>query len=198
LRALIARQGRFDPLHSERVFRIAASDYITTVLFAPLMKSLVHEAPSLRFVFVHPDHPYELVFEERHVTVPDAENPMVDHQMSRSTFVNLGHVGVSVARKHTFAERWFNRQGVKRRIEVRAPSFIQAPFLLPGMMRLCVMHERLAHYMAKRLPLKVMETPFPFPPMLEMVQFHATREADPGLLWLRRKIAETALREKVS
>ena len=223
LRALIARQGRFDPRHAERRFRIAASDYITTVLFAPLLNSLVQEAPSIRFafelpgpdsqialgngdldlmltpeVFVHPDHPYELVFEERHVTVASLDNPMVEDGLSRSTFVNSGHVGVSVARKHTFAEEWFSRHGVERRIEVRAPSFIQAPFLVPGTMRLCVMHERLAHYMAQLLPLKILETPFPIPPMREMVQFHATREADPGLKWLRQKIGAMASRSQVS
>ncbi|WP_144094606.1 LysR family transcriptional regulator [Croceicoccus sediminis] len=219
LRALITRQGRFDPRQSDRRFRIAASDYISTVLFAPLINSLAQEAPSIRFafelpgpesqvalgngdldlmltpeVFVHPDHPYELVFEERHVTVACADNPMVTDGLSRSTFTNSGHVGVSVARKHTFAEEWFERNGVERRIEVRVPSFIQAPFLVPGTMRLCVMHERLAHYMAKRLPLKVLPTPFPIPPMREMMQFHATREADPGLMWLREKIRELSSR----
>ena len=219
LRALIARQGRFDPLQSERRFRIAASDYINTVLFAPLINSLAQEAPSIRFsfelpgpesqialgngeldlmltpeIFVVPDHPFELVFEEKHVTVACARNPMVADGLSRSTFVEAGHIGVSLARKHTFAEEWFEKNGVERRIEVTVPSFTQAPFLLPGTKRLCVMHERLAHFMAERLPLKVLPTPFPIPPMREMMQFHATREADPGLRWLREKLTQMASR----
>jgi len=219
LRALIARQGRFDPRISDRRFRVAGSDYITTVLLTSLLNSLAQEAPSIRFAFelsgpesqaalgngnldlmltpesfLLPDHPSELVFKERHVTVACAENPMVDKGLTTSDFLNSGHIGVSVARKPTFVEEWFNSNGVERRIEVLAPSFIQAPFLVPGTMRLCVMHERLARYMAKLLPLKVLETPFPIPPMREMMQFHATREADPGLLWLRQKIAEIASR----
>jgi len=217
LRALIARQGRFIPASSERTFRIAASDYITAVLLVPLLKDLAEEAPAIRFtfeqpgpasqialanaeidllltpeIFVHPDHPYEPVFEENHVTVCCKDNPLAEQGLTPRTFTDAGHVGVSVSRKSTYAEEWFEKRGVERRIEVLAPSFIQAPFLVPGTMRICVMHERLALFMAERLPLHILEVPFSIPPMLEVMQFHGTRKADPGLLWLRSRIAEKA------
>ena len=217
LRALIARQGRFNPASSERTFRIAASDYITTVLLVPLLKDLAEEAPAIRFtfeqpgpasqialanaeidllltpeIFVHPDHPYEPVFEENHVTVCCKDNPLAEQGLTPRTFTDAGHVGVSVSRKSTYAEEWFEKRGVERRIEVLAPSFIQAPFLVPGTMRICVMHERLALFMAERLPLHILEVPFSIPPMQEVMQFHGTRKADPGLLWLRSRIAEKA------
>ena len=217
LRALIARQGRFNPASSERTFRIAASDYITTVLLVPLLKDLAEEAPAIRFtfeqpgpasqialanaeidllltpeIFVHPDHPYEPVFEENHVTVCCKDNPLAEQGLTPRTFTDAGHVGVSVSRKSTYAEEWFEKRGVERRIEVLAPSFIQAPFLVPGTMRICVMHERLALFMAQRLPLHILEVPFSIPPMQEVMQFHGTRKADPGLLWLRSRIAEKA------
>jgi len=217
LRALIARQGRFNPASSERTFRIAASDYITTVLLVPLLKDLAEEAPAIRFtfeqpgpasqialanaeidllltpeIFVHPDHPYEPVFEEDHVTVCCKDNPLAEQGLTPRTFTDAGHVGVSVSRKSTYAEEWFEKRGVERRIEVLAPSFIQAPFLVPGTMRICVMHERLALFMAERLPLHILEVPFSIPPMQEVMQFHGTRKADPGLLWLRSRIAEKA------
>jgi len=217
LRALIARQGRFNPASSERTFRIAASDYITTVLLVPLLKDLAEEAPAIRFtfeqpgpasqialanaeidllltpeIFVHPDHPYEPVFEENHVTVCCKDNPLAEQGLTPRTFTDAGHVAVSVSRKSTYAEEWFEKRGVERRIEVLAPSFIQAPFLVPGTMRICVMHERLALFMAERLPLHILEVPFSIPPMQEVMQFHGTRKADPGLLWLRSRIAEKA------
>lgn len=217
LRALIARQGRFDPAQSERHFRIAASDYVTTVLLAPLVNALVSEAPGIAFsfelpgpaqqvalangeldllltpeAFVHPDHPCELVFEEHHVIVGWTGNPVVDAPISKQAFEDVGHVAVSVGRQFTFAEEWFKSQGIERRIVVRAPSFIQAPYIVPETMLLCVMHERLARLMATRLPLRVLEMPFAIPPMREMIQFHATRKEDPGLSWLRERIAGAA------
>ncbi len=218
LRALIARQGRFDPSRSERHFRVAASDYVTTVLLAPLVNTLLSEAPGIGFsfelpspaqqvalgngeldllltpeAFVHPDHPCELVFEEQHVTVGWTGNPTIDAPLSKQAFEDAGHVAVSVGRQFTFAEQWFRSQGIERRIVVRAPSFIQAPHLVPETKLLCVMHERLARLMATRLPLRVLEMPFAMPPMREMMQFHATREADPGLLWLRERIGRAAV-----
>ena len=34
--------------------------------------------------------------------------------------------------------------------------------------------------------------PFAIPPMREMMQFHATRQADEGLGWLRSRLGELA------
>src|SRR3569623_554957 len=48
LRSLISSGARFDPATSERRFRIAASDYITTVLLAPMISTLERDAPSIR------------------------------------------------------------------------------------------------------------------------------------------------------
>ena len=219
LRAIIARQGRFDPAVSDRQFRIAASDYVTTVLMGPLLAALADEAPSIGFTFdlpgpssqtalangaldllltpenfVHPDHPAEPVFDERHVVAAWTGNPLAGGPLGKSAFAQAGHVAVRVAGRYTFAEDWFHRQRIERRIEVYAPSFIQAPFLVPGTMRLCVMHERLARYMQAILPLAILEMPFPVPPMHEMMQYHAAREGDPALQWLRRRIREAALR----
>ena len=217
LRALIARKGRFNPESSDRHFKIAGSDYITTVLLNPLLNALASEAPSIKFdfdlpspasqqrlangeldlmlapkAFSIPGHPSQCIFTERHVAVAWSENPLTRSTLSRDSFVEAGHVGVSIAGRFTFAEDWLHQHGIERRIEVRAPSFIQAPFLVPGTMRLCVMHERLAKVMAEHLPLKVLELPFDLPPMEEMMQYHSTREADLGLLWLREKICALA------
>lgn len=217
LRALIARKATFDPSRTERCFKIAASDYITTVLLVPLLNSFAATAPLISFdmdlpssatlnklanggldlfltpeAFVHPEHPCELVFEERHVVAGWIENPAMQQEMTAERFMGLGHISVSISGGDTFAERWLRQQGADRRIEVRAPSFIQAPFLIPGTMRLCMMHERLAHLMAQHLPLTVKPIPFPIPPMREMMQFHATRQGDPGLRWLRQRIKALA------
>src|SRR6185503_20223470 len=48
LRNLISAGTAFDPQRSQRRYRIAASDYITTVLLVPLLRLLEHEAPFVR------------------------------------------------------------------------------------------------------------------------------------------------------
>ena len=100
-------------------------------------------------------------------------------------------MGVRISGRYTFAEEWLRDDGIERRIEVHVPSFVQAPFMVPGTGRLCVMHERLARFIAARLVLEVM----PMPAMEEILPFHATRKENPGLSWLRKQIACMAARE---
>lgn len=217
LRSLISSTAQFDPATSDRSFRIAASDYITTVLIVPLCRDLVHEAPSIRFdislpteetshrlakgefdlaltphEFVDPQHPTELLLEESHVVVGWDANPLLAGPLTIEQFVAAGHVAVQIVGRNTFIENVLAQQGIVRRIEVVAPSFIQVPWLLQGTMRLALMHGRLARLMAPELSLKVVPCPFEVPRMREVMQYHSTRERDEGLLWLRAKLRAMA------
>lgn len=217
LRGLISSTAQFDPATSDRSFRIAASDYITTVLIVPLCRDLVREAPSIRFdislpteetshrlakgefdlaltphEFVDPQHPTELLLEESHVVVGWDANPLLAGPLTLEQFAAAGHVAVQIVGRNTFIENVLAQQGIVRRIEVVAPSFIQVPWLLPGTMRLALMHGRLARLMAPELSLKVVPCPFEVPRMREVMQYHSTRERDEGLSWLRAKLRAMA------
>ena len=108
--------------------------------------------------------------------------------MTESDFLESGHVAVQIGGRDTFIESVLQDMGLRRRIEVTAPSFIQAPWLLPGTDRLALMHERLARIVAPRLSLTIAEPPIPIPVMREMMQFHAARESDAAVRWLRAKL----------
>ena len=217
LRRLTRPNRAFDPGTAARVFRIAASDYIATVLLAPLVAALEREAPMIRLEVVLPDestperlakgefdlvltpeefldpgHPADLLFEEAHVVVGCERNPLLHAPMTGETFANAGHVAVRIDGRNTFIENEISRLGLRRRIEVYAPSFIQAPWLLPGTRRIALMHERLARLMAPALGLRIAMPPFDVPVMREMMQFHATRQSDEGLTWLRARLASLA------
>jgi LysR family nod box-dependent transcriptional activator len=213
LRRLIRPSAGFDPATSTRLFRIAASDYIATVLLAPLLATLEQEAPRVRLEislpsdatsrrltvgdfdllltpeeFIDPAHPAELMFGERHVVVGCRDNPLLARPLTVEAFGDAGHVAVRIDGRDTYIERELDRRGLVRRVEVHAPSFVQAPFLLPGTRRIALMHERLARRIAPLVGLTVAEPPFELPVMHEMVQFHATRRSDEGLIWLRGRL----------
>jgi DNA-binding transcriptional LysR family regulator len=217
LRRLIQPSAGFDPTTSTRVFRIAASDYIATVLLAPLLRALEEDAPGVRLEislpsdatsrrlavgdfdllltpeeFIDPAHPAELLFGERHVLVGCRHNPLFPGPLSLKAFAAAGHVAIRIDGRDTYIERELDRLGLVRRVEAHAPSFVQAPFLLPGTKRIALMHERLARMMAPLLGLTVAEPPFDLPVMHEMMQFHATRRADEGLIWLRERLRTLA------
>lgn len=217
LRRLIEPSKGFDPAISSRVFRIAASDYIATVLLAPLLAELEQAAPAIRVdislpsdstsarlakgdfdlllspeEFIDPGHPAELLFEEKHVVVGCERNPLFHHRLTSEAFSEAGHVAVKIDGSATFIERECDRLGIARRVEVHAPSFVQAPFLIPGTKRIALMHERLARITAPLLGLALREPPFELPVMREMMQFHSTRSSDEGLTWLRSRLRTLA------
>lgn len=217
LRHLTRPSRTFDPATASRLFRLAASDYVTTVLLAPLLAVIEREAPRIGLEIVLPDestperlakgefdliltpeeflepgHPAELLFEESHVVVGCERNPLLHAPMTTEAFAAAGHVAVRIDGRNTYIENEMSRLGLGRRIEVYAPSFIQAPWLLPRTMRIALMHERLARLMAPVLGLRTVSPPFKVPAMREMMQFHTTRQSDEGLRWLRSRLGALA------
>lgn len=218
---LISVSAVFDPAASRRTFRIAASDYVTTVLLVPLLERLAVCAPNLRvdiaspsrqtteqldrgeidFVlapeqYLAPEHPTRLLLEERFVVVGWKGNPAFRRPLTEEAFFAHGHIAVAMGDTSTFAELTLALLGRKRSIEVTAPSFLTVPWMLPNTLRLSVMHERLAKVMVKRLPLAMAPMPFGFPVMREMVQHHGARGTDGGVQWLLQQIEAGAALER--
>jgi LysR family transcriptional regulator, nod-box dependent transcriptional activator len=220
LDALLTSAATFDPLTSQRTFRLVASDYITASVIGPLTRRLAETAPRIRLEMMLPceeaaqlvmegqadlvitpedfmdaDQPAELLCEERQVVVGCKENSALAGGLSEADFNRLGHVAVHVGsnRVPSFADRQLERMGSKRRVVLTCGAFTLVPWLICGTAHLALMHERLARLMAAQFPLALAEIPFSFPVMREMIQFHRTREADEGLRWLRRELLSAAL-----
>lgn len=208
---MVSLSTQFDPATSQRRFRIGTSDYLSIVLFTRLVPELERIAPGVTLELVQPsdammamldqgefdliitpaehvspDHPTELLFEERHVVAGCATNKLVQAPMSEEDFLAAGHVAVEIGRLRptSFAEKFLREQGKERRIEILVSSFAVAPEMLVNTRRLAVMHERLARAYAERIAIRFVEMPFAFPIMREMLQYNRTRSEDAGLRWL--------------
>ena len=215
--ALISSSAAFDPAASHRTFSIIASDYVTAAILVPLVARLAEIAPGIRLdislpyddsadrlsqgkvdllitldAYVHPDHPTEMLFEERQVVVGWKENPLFQRTITEQDVFACGHVAVAMGRDRTssFADRQLAFMGKARRVEVTAATFLVVPWLLRDTLRLALMHERLAKAVAAVFPISWAPVPFEFPLMREMVQHHQARERDEGLRWLRRQLAD--------
>jgi LysR family nod box-dependent transcriptional activator len=216
---LVAASTRFDPGRTARQFRIAGSDYILTVLLAPMIARLEAEAPNIGFKLVpvtaaslsdlergdvdlllmpeqfrSPAHPSVPIFEEPHVVVGWSGNPVFDRPLTLDAFLAQKHVVVELGptRALPFAEEHVRGLGLERRIDVVAPSFAAVPCLLPDTTRLAIMHRRLAETFAAWLPLTIAPLPFELPAMREVAQYHRTRDKDEGLHWLIGEMKRSA------
>ena len=216
---LLTASSSFDPEEAQRTFRIVGSDYITAAILVPLVTRLAEIAPGIRIeimapesdsfqlledgkidlilvpdIYVIPDHPTELLVEEKHVVVGWKRNPLFKKKITSEIFFAQGHVAVLISRERAlaFGDRELQRIGSSRRIEVAVPSFTMVPWLVQGTDRLAIMHERLFRQMSETFPIVSAPLPFNFPTMREMMQYHQARSDDEGLTWLRQKLLEIA------
>ncbi|WP_137820745.1 LysR family transcriptional regulator [Pseudomonas sp. D(2018)] len=211
----------YDIAESKRHFRIMASDYLISVVFAEVIREINQEAPLMTFELISPgetavemlmrgevdlmiapehyivkEHPSELLFEEQHVCVVWADNNSIGERITLEQYLDMGHVGVAFGRSRTPGiEEWFMSQyGCKRRLEVITHDFNTLPQLVVGTQRIATMHSRLARLYARNLPLRILPPPVELPAMQEYMSWHRSLDRDPMLRWLRQKLAQIVQR----
>jgi DNA-binding transcriptional LysR family regulator len=221
LDALLASSATFDPATAQRTFRMVASDYITASVIGSLTRRMATMAPRVRLEimlpceeaaqlvmegqadliitpedYLDPDQPAELLCEEQQVVVAWKDNSALNNGLSTDDFRRLGHVAVHVGsnRVPSFADRQLERMSIVRHIAITCGCFTVLPWLICGTDRLAVLHERLARQLIAQFPLRMLELPFEFPVMREMIQYHKARETDEGLRWLRSELKVEAAR----
>lgn len=207
----VSTSSIFDAAKSKRRFGIGTSDYIITILIAPVLAHLEELAPGVQLdvfptgpeiherldrgeidvvigpeTFLQSGGPSETLFDDDHVVVGWSGNPAMDAPLTLDRFFELGHVAVRIGmdREPTFAERHLEVFASRRRIEVTTTAFSSTPRLLVGTSRIAVLQRRLATAFLDTLPLKVQALPFEMPPLRELVQYHPTRSGDAGIRWL--------------
>jgi len=211
--AILNNNPVFDPASSTRKFRLLMSDYVETVLMTEALPRMEQFAPGIRFEFVSnfeggfealdrgeidlsiapslrltSEHPSEPLFEDEFVCVIWSGNSRVKSAISLDEYLAMGHIVVRFGQRQeltTFDEWFMERLGHERRIEVVTTAFNLVPQLLVGTYRIATLHRRLALFYQRYLPLKIMKPPFEIATLQESMQWHKSRDRDPGTVWLR-------------
>jgi DNA-binding transcriptional LysR family regulator len=208
---IMHRKPAFVPAEAQRQFRVMMSDYVATILMSRVLPVLDREAPGVtihivtgtRFdaldrgeadlvilpkQYLSPKHPTEDLLSDEFACLVCARNPSVRRGLSLQTYARLGHVVVHFG-EHSdqpgVEQRYLEEAGIHRKVAVTAPTFALVPQLVMGTSRIATIHRKLALYYARLLPLRVLKPPVELPPLKEAMQWHAYRDADPGLRWLR-------------
>ena len=208
----------FDPASATRTFVLLLSDFTTAVFVPPLLEALYREARGIGIElralndkpgeqldqgdadllvipaqFAAPGHPSQPLFEEEYLCVTWNGNSRIRTQLSFEDYVECGHVVANYAtgQQRAAFDGWFlERFGIKRRVEVSAPSMTALAQMVIGTDRIATMHRRLALQAEKVLPIRLWPPPLEVPTLVQTLQWHRHRDADPALQWLR----ELALR----
>jgi LysR family nod box-dependent transcriptional activator len=218
VQATVDVRPQFDPASSTRKFTLMMSDYVSAVLMPDVIARVQREAPGVVIEliansqpwaaldrgeadflvipehFTRHEHPSETLFEDEFVCVTWNENPLIGDGISSEEFLKLSHVvaRIGTERPPTIDAWFFERYGHVRRVAVVAMNFTSVPQLLIGTPRIALMHRRLAITAAKSLPIKLLKAPFEMPKLVEVIQWHRYRDADPGRKWLHGLLKSSA------
>lgn len=219
IQATVAIKARFDPAQSDRRFSIMASDYVFTVFMPDVVQRMAREAPGVTVQlrqlsatwhdelsrgdvdfliipesFSQQANPHVPLFEDQFTCVAWSGNTTIGRTLSLEQYMTLGHVVITLTGVEPSFDEWFLKGGGHvRKVEVLAPTYTLVPHLVVGTNRVATIWSRLAHISTKQLPLKVISLPTEIPAFREVLQWPLHRDADPGTIWLRELMRETAL-----
>jgi len=130
----------------------------------------------------------ETLFTERFVLLARADHPCLSRPMTVEEFTRWRHIVVDVVHSRLHGiDRALKRLNLSRKIGMRLPHFLAAPFLAQYSNLLVPVPERLAALYARALQLALIEPPEEIDlGRFDYVQmWNGQRSNDPRLRWLR-------------
>jgi len=217
-RGVLGLASAFDPATSDRGFRLAAPDFLATLLAAPLRAAFSQAAPHARFALriqlgqealrgldrgdidlALGRFPAALdglhvtpLWDERYVLVARTGHPGLAEPLTRAAFERLEHVVVSVAGDfRSITDDDFRDLGVRRRVVATVPRFTIALDLAGRTDTVAIAPERLARAYAERFGLTVHDLPFRLPRLRLMAVARAG--PDTGVRWVLDSLSHLSL-----
>lgn len=219
VQALTRRRPELHASKIEREITIVGSDYVQTVFLAPLFRRAETEVPGLRFDVrsisgyisdeldqgdvdivvslasgVSDRHPSEVLFEDDFSCLAWTGNQTVKERLTLAQFQSLGHVAVVLGRGRvpTLDQIAIDEQGIRRKVEIRVPTFSMVPAYLENTNRVGTVQTRLAMSMSSQWPVRLLRCPIRINPVITAVQWHRYQTLDPAISWVRQTLREVA------
>lgn len=208
----------FDPLRSNRRFRVAASDYALSFMTAPLLSLLQEEAPDVTIDFSSLTRidPVDLLRQDVVVASSDRKVPGRRQALFSDSYVCLvrrdhpllvdGGLSIEDLSEMPYVEVFFahnivmeitdalSAAGIEPHVVVSVPGFLSVPWMIVDTDRFGFVPSRVAEIVAEPLGLVTAQTPIPHSTLVEVVYWHPSKSTDPALRWLVSMLRRTAER----
>ncbi len=213
LAALLA-EPVFDPARSDRVFRIAASDYAGSIVLPPLSRALAACGSGVRIALEPPgagplterlhrgeldlaivarlrpvaDLRHLVLYEDGYVYALRAGHPRAAEPLTLDLFCDIPQtfLGYGSSVLDDTIDQALARSGRHRRAQVVVSSFAQILHQLEHADHAAVLGRRVAQAYADRLHLQ--PPPLPLPGYRNLLCWDARSEGDVGWRWLRDQV----------
>lgn len=204
-----------DPLTTERIVRIAASDVQTVLIGPPLFAALAQAAPGITVQFqpygrdviariedgrtdfafalaTNPLPPGAVSFpvaRDRLALVMRRDHPMAAREVAAVDYGHLSHVAVSLLDDGiSDLDAALAAQGVTRRIALRTPHFLSALAVVGRSDAVTTVSHRLAHGFADRFGLVLRPPPLRDVDLSMVLVTSGLRAHDPLLVWITEQV----------
>jgi DNA-binding transcriptional LysR family regulator len=211
LRRAFGHRIVFDPLTSNRAFRICMTDISQVVMLPTLMTHLKTAAPSVRIETLHieQDTPAILesgeadvgigfmpqleagfyqqkLFEQSFVCMVSRNHPRIRSDLTLSQFVAEAHIVVTTSGTgHRIVDKVLEAEQIERRIALRLPSFLGIALIVAKTDLLVTVPRRLAEILSEHDDVSVLPCPVTLPSYQVKQHWHERYRNDPGNSWLR-------------
>ncbi len=209
----------FEPLASERVFRIQSTDIAQVTLLPKLMQRLKRIAPSVAINLgrISQETPKLLesgdmdlavgfipamgagfcqqrLFKDRFVCAIRADHPRIEKTLSVKQYEAETHLAIATTGTgHGIVEKILEAKKIRRNVGVTVPSFLGIVTLIASSDYIATLPEQLARHLAQPGNIRVLPLPFEVPPYYIVQHWHERYSQDPASRWLRMVMADLFL-----
>lgn len=213
---VLGYRSEFDPASSRRNFRICMTDITQLVLLPGLWEVLRTAAPGicietlpmsaeaarllesgeadLAIGFMpqlEAGFYQQPLFVQSFVCLAARNHPRIRETLDRAGFEAEDHAVISSSgAAPALLEREIERQGIKRRVALKSPSFLAAAFVVEHTDLLLTVPRRLGEILRGRGEFRIVPVPFPLPDYEVKQHWHERFHHDEGNRWLRRLISQ--------
>src|SRR5690606_18841743 len=217
--SMLEAGGVFEPGSSRQVFRIGSPDYLAPAFAAAVVARFRREAPQARLVLhsLGPDFDFEhslaegdldvvignwpeppdrmhlsVLLEDEIVCLVAANHPLAKKGMTLQDYQQVSHV---VPLPYSITQRGvidsvLASSRIERDERLVVQSFNLAPYLLADTDLVFTTSRHFAAFYANLLPLTILPSPLPFPPMRFYQLWHERNHQSASHRWLRRLLGD--------
>lgn len=222
IRSSVQESEAFDPLNSEKRFRVSMTDLSQAIILPYLFGRIKREAPLIAIDSYHVrrrDLTVELasgnldfavdipltpdpqirqapLFSHPHVCVLRRDHPLLsDDPISVDQYLDLRHIHIS-SRKGGLGhvDLALGKLGKRREIAFRTQNYLATPELISRTDLAITVPRIFAEFMITQYPVKYLELPFDVPNLETYLYWHESTDKDQANRWMRELIL--ALPEK--
>lgn len=221
IRSSVQESEFFDPLASDKRFRVSMTDLSQSILLPYLFDRIKIEAPQVSvdcYQVRRRDMNIELasgnldlaidiplapdpqirqapLYSHPHVCVVRQNHSVVKDKLDLTTYMSISHIHISSRRGGLgHVDLALGKMGKRRHIALRTQHYLVTPELISRTDLALTVPRVFADFLVTRLPVKYMELPFDVPELEAYLYWHESTDRDQANKWMRELVLESPAR----